>query len=138
MTLWTPDWRIKVNGTELTSVILSNLTITSGRQDINSPTPAAVPRCSGCSHAAPPENQGTLPCLPQAVQSAGAHTAVTVSSHPKILPNTTRHRCLSHSLPSRDKHHPPFNYHTHCRTTRRRKQQHITAFRQFDNLTVTL
>jgi len=40
MTLWTPDWRIKVNGTELTSVILSNLTITSGRQDINSPTPA--------------------------------------------------------------------------------------------------
>lgn len=40
MTLWTPDWRIKVNGDELTSVILSNLTITSGRQDINSPTPA--------------------------------------------------------------------------------------------------
>jgi hypothetical protein len=40
MTLWTPDWRIKVNGTELTSVTLSNLTITSGRQDINSPTTA--------------------------------------------------------------------------------------------------
>jgi len=40
MTLWTPDWRIKVNGTELTSVTLSNLTITSGRQDINSPTSA--------------------------------------------------------------------------------------------------
>jgi hypothetical protein len=40
MTLWTPDWRIKVNGTELTSVTLTNLTITSGRQDINSPTPA--------------------------------------------------------------------------------------------------
>jgi len=40
MTLWTPDWRIKVNGDELTSVILSNLAITSGRQDINSPTPA--------------------------------------------------------------------------------------------------
>lgn len=40
MTLWTPDWRIKVNGTELTSVTLSNLIITSGRQDINSPTPA--------------------------------------------------------------------------------------------------
>jgi hypothetical protein len=40
MTLWTPDWRIKVNGSELTSVTLSNLTITSGRQDINSPTPA--------------------------------------------------------------------------------------------------
>ncbi len=29
MTLWTPDWRIKVNRTELTSVILSNLTINS-------------------------------------------------------------------------------------------------------------
>ena len=40
MTLWTPDWRILVNGSELTSVTLSNLTITSGRQDINSPTPA--------------------------------------------------------------------------------------------------
>ena len=40
MTLWTPDWRIKVNGSELTSVTLSNLTITSGRQDINSSTPA--------------------------------------------------------------------------------------------------
>ena len=40
MTLWTPDWRIKVNGDELTSVTLSNLIITSGRQDINSPTPA--------------------------------------------------------------------------------------------------
>jgi hypothetical protein len=40
MTLWTPDWKILVNGSELTSVTLSNLTITSGRQDINSPTPA--------------------------------------------------------------------------------------------------
>jgi hypothetical protein len=40
MTLWTPDWRILVNGSELTAVTLSNLTITSGRQDINSPTPA--------------------------------------------------------------------------------------------------
>ena len=40
MTLWTPDWKILVNGDELTSVTLSNLTITSGRQDINSPTPA--------------------------------------------------------------------------------------------------
>ena len=39
MTLWTPDWKILVNGDELTSVTLSNLTITSGRQDINSPTP---------------------------------------------------------------------------------------------------
>lgn len=40
MTLWTPIWRIKINGQTLTSVTLSNLTITSGRQDINSPTPA--------------------------------------------------------------------------------------------------
>ena len=40
MTLWTPDWKILVNGSELTSVTLTNLTITSGRQDINSPTPA--------------------------------------------------------------------------------------------------
>ena len=40
MTLWTPDWKILVNGDELTSVTLTNLTITSGRQDINSPTPA--------------------------------------------------------------------------------------------------
>ena len=39
MTLWTPVWRIKINGQTLTSVTLSNLTITSGRQDINSPTP---------------------------------------------------------------------------------------------------
>ena len=39
MTLWTPDWQILVNGEELTSVTLSNLTITSGRQDINNPTP---------------------------------------------------------------------------------------------------
>jgi len=40
MTLWTPDWQILVNGEELTSLTLNNLTITSGRQDINSPTPA--------------------------------------------------------------------------------------------------
>ena len=39
MTLWSPVWRIKVNGQTLTSVTLNNLTITSGRQDINSPTP---------------------------------------------------------------------------------------------------
>ena len=39
MTLWTPDWKILVNGTELTSITLTNLTITSGRQDINNPTP---------------------------------------------------------------------------------------------------
>jgi hypothetical protein len=39
MTLWSPDWQILVNGVELTSVTLTNLTITSGRQDINNPTP---------------------------------------------------------------------------------------------------
>lgn len=40
MTAWTPEWRIKANGSQVTSVTLANLTITSGRQDINSPTPA--------------------------------------------------------------------------------------------------
>ncbi len=39
MTLWNPIWRILINGQTLTSVTLTNLTITSGRQDINSPTP---------------------------------------------------------------------------------------------------
>jgi hypothetical protein len=41
MTLWNPIWRITVNGQTLTSVTLTNLTITAGRQDINSPTPPA-------------------------------------------------------------------------------------------------
>jgi hypothetical protein len=40
MTAWTPVWRIKANGTEVTSVTLANLSITSGRTDINTPTPA--------------------------------------------------------------------------------------------------
>jgi hypothetical protein len=40
MTAWTPVWRIKANGTEVTSVTLANLSITSGRSDINTPTPA--------------------------------------------------------------------------------------------------
>jgi hypothetical protein len=40
MTAWTPVWRIKANGTEITSVTLADLQITSGRTDINSPTPA--------------------------------------------------------------------------------------------------
>ena len=34
MSVWTPDWRIKVNGVEYTNLTLSNLTITSGRTDI--------------------------------------------------------------------------------------------------------
>ena len=40
MTVWTPVWRIKANGTEVTSVTLADLQITTGRTDINSPTPA--------------------------------------------------------------------------------------------------
>ena len=34
MSVWTPDWRIKINGVEYTNLTLSNLTITSGRTDI--------------------------------------------------------------------------------------------------------
>ncbi len=40
MTAWTPEWRIKSNGNDVTSVTLANLAITSGRTDVNSPTPA--------------------------------------------------------------------------------------------------
>jgi hypothetical protein len=40
MTVWTPVWRVKANGTQITGVTLANLTITSGRTDTNSPTPA--------------------------------------------------------------------------------------------------
>ncbi len=39
MSLWTPDWRIIINGSIVTDVTLVNLTINSGRTDINSPTP---------------------------------------------------------------------------------------------------
>lgn len=34
MSIWTPDWRIKINGVEYTNLTLSNLTISSGRTDI--------------------------------------------------------------------------------------------------------
>lgn len=34
MSVWTPDWRIKVEGVEYTNLTLSNLTISSGRTDI--------------------------------------------------------------------------------------------------------
>lgn len=34
MSIWTPDWRVKINGVEYTNLTLSNLTITSGRTDI--------------------------------------------------------------------------------------------------------
>jgi hypothetical protein len=40
MTAWTPVWRVRANGDTVTGVTLANLTITSGRTDINSPTPA--------------------------------------------------------------------------------------------------
>jgi hypothetical protein len=40
MTAWTPVWRVRANGETVTGVTLANLTITSGRTDINSPTPA--------------------------------------------------------------------------------------------------
>jgi hypothetical protein len=34
MSIWTPDWRIKIDGVEYTNLTLSNLTISSGRTDI--------------------------------------------------------------------------------------------------------
>ena len=40
MTAWTPVWRVRANGDTVTGVTLANLVITSGRTDINSPTPA--------------------------------------------------------------------------------------------------
>jgi hypothetical protein len=40
MTAWTPVWRVRANGDTITGVTLANLSITSGRTDINSPTPA--------------------------------------------------------------------------------------------------
>ena len=37
MTLWTPDWAVEVNGLgDVTNLVLSDLTITSGRSDIYS------------------------------------------------------------------------------------------------------
>ena len=39
MTAWTPVWRIKANGSEVTSLTIANLAITAGRSDINSATP---------------------------------------------------------------------------------------------------
>jgi hypothetical protein len=34
MSVWTPDWRIKIQGIEYTNLTLSNLTISSGRTNI--------------------------------------------------------------------------------------------------------
>jgi hypothetical protein len=37
MTLWNPDWAVEVNGLgDVTNLVLSDLTITSGRTDIYS------------------------------------------------------------------------------------------------------
>jgi hypothetical protein len=38
MTSWTPVWRVKANGTDVTDIALSNLTITVGRTDFNADT----------------------------------------------------------------------------------------------------
>lgn len=38
MTLWTPNYRVKANGTDVTDITLVGFTITSGRNDINAPT----------------------------------------------------------------------------------------------------
>jgi len=38
MTVWTPVWRVRANGTDITDATISNLTIFRGRNDINSPT----------------------------------------------------------------------------------------------------
>lgn len=38
MTLWTPTYRVKANGTDVTDITLVGFTITSGRNDINAPT----------------------------------------------------------------------------------------------------
>lgn len=38
MTLWSPTYRVKANGTDVTDITLVGFTITSGRTDINTPT----------------------------------------------------------------------------------------------------
>ena len=38
MTLWTPNYRVKANGTDVTDITLVGFTISSGRNDINAPT----------------------------------------------------------------------------------------------------
>ena len=35
MTVWTPDYRIKANGDEITDITLVGFAITSGRTDVN-------------------------------------------------------------------------------------------------------
>ncbi len=98
MTLWTPDWKILIDGEELTDVTLANLTITSGRQDINAPTPAGycnltIINTNGTNYdfginsgltvevkdsaaAYVPIFGGTIADLRQVVQSAGSNAVV--------------------------------------------------------------
>lgn len=38
MSLWTPNYRVKANGTDVTDITLVGFTISSGRTDINAPT----------------------------------------------------------------------------------------------------
>ena len=38
MTLWTPTWRVKANGADITNITLTSLNITGGRTDFNSST----------------------------------------------------------------------------------------------------
>ena len=98
MTLWTPDWKILIDEEELTDVTLANLTITSGRQDINAPTPAGycnltIINTNGTSYdfginsgltvevkdstgAYVPIFGGTIADLRQIVQSAGSNVVV--------------------------------------------------------------
>lgn len=35
MSNWSPEWRVRINGTDYTDVTIANLSVTSGRQDIN-------------------------------------------------------------------------------------------------------
>jgi hypothetical protein len=36
MSNWSPEWRVRINGTDYTDITIANLSVTSGRQDINS------------------------------------------------------------------------------------------------------
>jgi hypothetical protein len=42
MTIWSPDYRIKANGTDVTDISLVGFTITAGRSDFNAPTNTGV------------------------------------------------------------------------------------------------
>jgi hypothetical protein len=42
MSQWNPIWKLEINGVDYTNLILSNLTITSGRTDIYSQANAGL------------------------------------------------------------------------------------------------